>query len=1412
MAHPRKPGRDASAAIAGYVYQVNVTVQRWLNLGPNEHLELEAGEDIDIVRRARADDASEAERDVEQVHRPARPLSLRSKKARQAIVNFCGHRNAREDVQLRFRFVTTAKAAREAGAAEPGIVLWEGVRNSAAITPRDVAAVEQIRQRLSGGPKPKGVSADEWESFNTILGDTSPDKLKDVIRGFEWAMEQGDAEFYRAEASRRLSELRPGQSPAMIARIFTHLFAYVFGLLSQTGPKVLTADSLKSELNAPSVSEGDLLAADWLLRRLEEIEGRLTELEETVSRYLSEEHPKTFFEATASGREQGAGSLFNFDQVFRGRQAHLLALDQLLDTPDARIAVLFGRGGIGKTKLMRDWSGAKTAWKVLWTNESRPWQPTTDREIPAQDTLLIVDDAHRYPHLAQLIGMVSSWRGPNRLKLAIGSRPSGRSYVNEKLAQFVDESSLIRCAPLLELTQQDTVDLAAEMLGSNYESLASELAAVSWDAPLVTVVGGRLIARGEILPGLLGNHESFQRAVFDKFASECLGNFQTGGKPKEDLLHLIAALQPVNEQEQKFDSKAQEFLGWKSYEIRRNALALEEIGIAIRRRDAIRIVPDVLADYLLEQASVGPNHYLTGYPDAVFEAFHGSHLTNLLQNLAELDWRITQRDPETRLLGNIWARIRETFRSQKARPRRELLGAIAGVASFQPQEVHTVLQIAMDESAETSYEYGFRVTSDDSLRQLPELLTATLFDEKTSADSFRRLWNLSQNGPGELQGRARRALEEAIGYKKYKSLTLNERVLSQVEELAVDPGAYVSDFTPLDIVENLLDCEIGHTETIAGGRGAFSVSSLPVNYENVRPLRERALAVVERCLSSGRPSIEVTAVDVLSKVLSEFHPNMRNEATPEEERWQDGERLRALEIMDHRIRSGALSLPMVWRIRKLLYWVIERGRLSSQVKEEAARIQEALVTPRLFNVFDVICSDEWEYNTPEDEFLLVSTRRREKEDRAVAELTAHSVSVDEQIATMEGLAQEALDAGVTLKSLEAFLTTLCLRREFLQAFSEYLLSKDRSALFDAAGVIVPKWRQADLALFSRYCTSLASHSWRAAASIARYLGAHVDQPIIQDVEIFTVLANRREAAVVAYLLRDLARLGRIQSYRGIAMRLILSIDIGDDGFLASTVCEIAGPMRLSPAFFDESSIRGLLEKLVPNNELPKQTFATFIAYIGGRAPLEVVRFFENRLERAGELGTIEGYSPYEALPSFQGWSSFQGLRESNQYRAALVQIFGVLRRFPSHRSELIDLFWRFGTTDEVTFSVLDDFLRSPVRENLVDVLNLLIDAPKNFPFTHVNFAVRVLNACAAHSEELGQAAFEVLRSNCLSLGGGGFAMGGGSIPLYNGVSERATAILASCEPNSPAYRLYSELAGVMPSHLSLPFPQFDDED
>ena len=43
--------RDAWSTIRGFVYQVDLTILRWLHLKDNEILELEKGEDIDVITK-----------------------------------------------------------------------------------------------------------------------------------------------------------------------------------------------------------------------------------------------------------------------------------------------------------------------------------------------------------------------------------------------------------------------------------------------------------------------------------------------------------------------------------------------------------------------------------------------------------------------------------------------------------------------------------------------------------------------------------------------------------------------------------------------------------------------------------------------------------------------------------------------------------------------------------------------------------------------------------------------------------------------------------------------------------------------------------------------------------------------------------------------------------------------------------------------------------------------------------------------------------------------------------------------------------------------------------------------------------------------------------------------------------------
>jgi hypothetical protein len=86
--------RDAAPAIRGLVFQVELTILRWLALAPNDILELERGEDIDLIARSIVADEIEASRLLEQVkHRETR-MSLRTGAAREALANFFEHRRA----------------------------------------------------------------------------------------------------------------------------------------------------------------------------------------------------------------------------------------------------------------------------------------------------------------------------------------------------------------------------------------------------------------------------------------------------------------------------------------------------------------------------------------------------------------------------------------------------------------------------------------------------------------------------------------------------------------------------------------------------------------------------------------------------------------------------------------------------------------------------------------------------------------------------------------------------------------------------------------------------------------------------------------------------------------------------------------------------------------------------------------------------------------------------------------------------------------------------------------------------------------------------------------------------------------------------------------------------------------------
>jgi hypothetical protein len=1415
---PRK--RDAHATFAGFVFQVNVTILRWLHLQPGQHLELEAGEDIDLIQAAAAKGLEGAHL-LEQVKQlRGKRLTLRSTDALEAIANFCQHRSSRTGEKLSFRFLSTTLPSKERqwNGRDNGIVTWEKVRNGKILAGARKSAISEIKAFLKScaAKVPKAVRKPFVE---VVSGDD--DQFAEVVDTFEWAMGSGDHKEIQAEILQALEKSRLSQSEGGSNRVYRDMFAFVFHLLSEPGPKTLTQELLSSEIR---VTEEELLAAsrfrDWIDRVDATLARHDREIKE-LRQHLPVERAKTFYEPKTSAEYASRNSpLFDFDQMLRGRRTRVAELDVFLNDPLQKIAILPGRGGIGKTKLMRAWSEKTTGWQILWASQHGVWHEGSINEIPSANTLLIVDDAHLYDDLGKIVSAVSAWTGTGQLKLLIGTRPSGVAPIDGILARLANSATVVRFKKLPKISMRATIELAKEVLGPNHQSQAERLAEVSNDTPLITVVGGKLIARGEIIPDLLLNHEEFRSEVFDKFLGERTGELPSSGKQNSVLLGLIAALQPVDPDKDDFIAKASVFLSLRPDQVHDGLDFLEGREVLIRVGGKLRIVPDLFADYLLELASIYPDGRPKGYADSVFALFESTHLVNLLRNFGELEWRFTRDGKDSRLMNGIWSLILNRFEGQDAADRRHLLRTAQQIAVFQPVHVHKLIKVAMDEPAVSMKKFGlFRTTQEHIVAQLPALLGVTVYTDKVSADAFARLWALSHHDSTNVNGPAQRTLKAAIGYEKNKYTFYNERFLGFVEKLSESARSYDVDFTPLDLVTQLL---VREYEISEWRNGSFMYTRAPVPYEMTKRLRERALRVIDRATYSTDVRTAVSAVRSFMSVLAVFEPTFRPTGiTPEEQDWQDGERLAALAMIRQRLSDGNLSLPLIWKIHRILRAIEQSQQQSAKVRAEAAALHAALPRPDHFDLFDILCTNEYE----DAEGDMPSQQRRDRQGAAIAALQERFPTGEDQVKALEQVFSEIFASGISLKSGDSVVTQMCRSRLFLEAFSEYALKHPKSTAAASVGITIDAWRRLDRAEFARYGGLFArSESIRIAASVASGVSQGPWEQLLthDDLEILTILAGRSEPAVLHSTIYGLKRLTKVPTFRPAALDLIAGLKINGNQGLAQEYMEIFGHHGLSGAMLAPTHVEKIFTNLVEVEELRDHSIDGLLTSVCGVAPKAIVSFFEARIAHAIALEQQGVDNDYETIPNNTSWSVFRATQHSKDYSNALTAFVDLMKRYPRYEYQLSVIVWRMADiwpsqeeTGTAIFAALDPLLHTSESEDALLVVRSLDDAPLGLALHHPMFALHVLWSCADLGEEMKNAAMNRLVSNCFASGGVSAVQPGVPIMVRSGLAEpwqkTVTELLSHCEPGSLAFELFSRISGTQPVYHTLDLPDPSEE-
>jgi len=237
----RLESRDAYAVIRGFVYQVERTILAWLDLDEDTILYCECGEDIDYVRKIIDQYSREIkeERQLEQVkYRQENTLSLRSKEVLEAIVNFFIHKNSNPHHQLKFRFFTNARPAKEKGIPFPrglsGLEAWEQVRTGNFNSAETQTTIAYIRRIVTESIP--AVPPDRTQSFIDFL--SSADEkifINELIIPVEWAMGNEDAQEMQPLIEAKITELKYVKELPEAKELFNRLFVHVFHMLSSPG-------------------------------------------------------------------------------------------------------------------------------------------------------------------------------------------------------------------------------------------------------------------------------------------------------------------------------------------------------------------------------------------------------------------------------------------------------------------------------------------------------------------------------------------------------------------------------------------------------------------------------------------------------------------------------------------------------------------------------------------------------------------------------------------------------------------------------------------------------------------------------------------------------------------------------------------------------------------------------------------------------------------------------------------------------------------------------------------------------------------------------------------------------------------------------------------------------------------------
>jgi transcriptional regulator with XRE-family HTH domain len=1096
--------------------------------------------------------------------------------------------------------------------------------------------------------------------------------------------------------------------------------------------------------------------------------------------------------------------LYTHDWGLVGRGDELNSVLSFLNDENVKLAVLVGRGGIGKTRLLRSIAvdaEREHSITVRFVATGLSVRPENFELLPTDERLVvIIDDAHERTDIAELIAGINRTRRQAKVLLAL--RPYGMTQLASDLRRIGLHPTDFPTWELEDLTAAEAETLSREILGPGPDaSVVQRLAQVSTDCPLIAVVGAGLIKRGQLDPQRLEADDSIRSEVLRAFRDALVADPATGDSVlRREVLDAAAVLQPVRTEVEGFRSAMKQLTDAPFDKITAQLRSLEDAGVLLRRGQSLRIVPDLLGDVILAQACFDERSGLaTGYLDRAHQATDGEALQHVFVNASRVDWQVRQEHANaTSLVESLWSAVDTEFRSAGIRARVAILRLLRKVAFFQPDRALLIARWAVEHPTEVVEEVDhvlvrlYRPSYEDVLHELPPLLNNIALNFGYLPQAADLLWQLGREDErptNQHPEHAIRVLADLAGYQTGKPISFNAALVDTARRWLADENVGDLPRSPFDVLEPLLETE-GYDQF----PDAFKISFRPytINVNAVRSLRDQ---VINLALTEARSQDLRRAVRAIKAVGSGLHYPMglfgRSVQKAEYDKWTPIF-VDAIQRLQEIATDDTLDPVVGIAIRQALDWHATHAPV--ETRAAALTVLEHLPSS-LDHELALVLHDGWGHLIANREDFEQSERDKQARfERVAAELIANRSAPTIVGLLVDRLRAERRGFGTSEGFPGPFVWTLVgMEPSIGEAICQKVAAEPDSMLLELIPVTLSRLGDTRPSKAMDFAHKLLANGDLSVVQRVGYAfgwnrGAR-SQLLDGEIDLLRHFAEHKDPGVRSSAVRAAQMISKVQRVE--AVELVTHVRFADSLTVATDLFSSFGPHGfLSWTELSDTQAAGLLNQLRKCPSIDEYHVTEFLSRLSRDRPTSVIKLLIERGQHSEQDGTD---SDYRALP-FQ-WHSPLQVRLHAQFGGFLRQIRDwIASNIDSwqRRTMGAELFHAVaGEFDEPVMEILNEAIRIGSREQIEALGAILREAPPILVWEDVDFVRRVLSAAAAHGEDCLQAIGGALHASVIS----GIRSGTSGQPFSEDIDQRnkSAEIARTLIRGSVEERFYSSL-------------------